>query len=561
MNLVDNIVLLPQVELNLNESKVKIYGNICNVDKKTISTLSAISFIRNFELYIKGDFIFLISEPDAVYLGASRSAVIALYFRIINEDIVVSNKIKTVIKSSSINQLSSEAAYQFLTYEYVTDPLTLVKDVYKVPSSKTIRINNDKLCELIDVDLRLSDVKESSHSIRDFKACVYDAHEKRLAKSKNSLLLSGGIDSCTSAVVLRDLIGKERLSCYTFSTKGAEQDEYSDAEKTANHLDLYIERVVVDPNKEVDLESLIEDTNFFYPGSIMLSEIAKISGDNTNFFACQDTRLHTPALNPLDKKIFFATNFSRQLISQAAHLTPRVFPENSIADKIISRCRMANNLPEYLEKLFYHKHELNLPGFTSDERFDTGLRAALERSFLSFDGNARKMYNKVVELAWDRQYSDDIQYLKSTMNMLDSDCQLPWYDRDLAYLSASIPMKEATKYVKGRAGHSQKVMKVNKYVLRQAFEEHLPEEILFRAKAVCVTNHLYLKGVYKPYIEKMKAGAYLFDTLAGKSMSLATLFGYHYQHYLKYGIADYTSVVEMQNLVALELYCKIYNLS
>jgi hypothetical protein len=373
--------------------------------------------------------------------------------------------------------------------------------------------------------------------------------------------LSGGVDSCISAIVLKDILGKNKVDCATFSTLNAEQDEFNEAKYTADHLGLEIERVVVDPNKQVDLEELILNSNFFYPGSIMISAIAKQLGTNHNFFACQDTRLHTPALNQLDKIVFKMSKTQRDLLSKLSGLAPKGILKDDFLGKVIKRSSIANDLPKYINELFFHKHNIKLGEYSPDSVFTTDINYCTEKEFGSGGGTSREIYNKIVTLAWHRQYSDDIQYLISTTNTFGSSCQLPWYDKELAVLSARLPMKEATKFVKGRAGHSQKVKKVNKYLLRNAFDGLLPDEILFRDKAVCVTNHLYLKGVYRPYIEGMRINSHLFNTESGRNLSIEKLFSHHYDKYLSYGVDDYNAVVEMQNIVALELYCKVFKLS
>ena len=97
----------------------------------------------------------------------------------------------------------------------------------------------------------------------------------------NTLLLSGGVDSCTSAIVLKDILDPNMLQCFNFSTKDAEQDEYPDAKHTADYLGLKLERVIVDPYKETDLKSLVHKSNFFYSGAIDIAAMAEQIGEPT----------------------------------------------------------------------------------------------------------------------------------------------------------------------------------------------------------------------------------------------------------------------------------------
>ncbi len=544
-------------EITTNEFELKIYGVLFS--QKTIESISA--FIASPESYIKGDYSFTLKTASSFYLGSSRSAVFPLYFRILDGSVIFSNFFNKVVESSTSNKLSSEAAFQFVRFEYITDPLTIVQDVYKVPSANIIKLSTDLSVELIECSPKLSAQKESTQSINDFKESVYDAHKNRISTaSMNTLLLSGGVDSCTSAIVLKDILDPNMLQCFNFSTKDAEQDEYPDAKHTADYLGLKLERVIVDPYKETDLKNLVHKSNFFYSGAIDIAAMAEQIGEPTNFFACQDTRLHTPALNALDKFIFSSKPFTRKIFSSSMKLLPSLGNSQSIVNKVIERGRLADDLASYTYKLFFHQHNIELGNYTADTIFNTELKQRLQDTLANSNASSREIYNRIVELAWHGQYSDDIQYLTSTTAIYDSPCQMPWYDADLAMLSAKLPMKEATKFVKGRAGHSSKPKRVNKYLLRHAFQGQLPNSILYRDKAVCVTNHLYLKGCYKPYIEEMNINSKLFNTQAGAELNLSRLFEQHYANYMGYEIKDYNLAVELQNLVALELYCQVYNL-
>lgn len=562
MNTLNLISEKPAFTLSSGDYELLVYGNIFNypLNEKILSNID--KFIASPESYIKGDFSFTLKSNNVMYFGSSRSGTHPIYFRKLSDKLIYSLKLKDVVEASKENSLSEEAAFQFLSYEYVADPLTLVKNVYKVPSANVLTITADLSFSLSEFTPQISSCDENDESMMVFKDSIYKAHENRVSESDtNALLLSGGVDSCISAIVLKDVVKNNSLNCFTFSTLNAEQDEFAEAKYTADYLGLNVERVIVDPNQSVDLETIIHESNFFYPGAIMISAIVRQAGEGVNFFACQDTRLHTPSLNPLDKLVFSATTFQRELFSKAMSIVPNVFSSNKTISKVINRGRFANDLPKYIRELFFHKHHISLGTYEPDKTFATSLDEKVSEVFSDFKGSSRQIYNEIVKLAWHRQYSDDIQYLLSTTAQYKSQCQMPWYDEELAFISAQLPMKQATKFVKGRAGHSSKSKKVNKYILRKAFDGLLPNEILFRDKAVCVTNHLFLKGVYRPYIEGMKVNSLLFNTKAGSSLLIKNLFEIHYNRYLDYQIDDYNAVVEMQNIVALELYCKVYNLS
>lgn len=79
---------------------------------------------------------------------------------------------------------------------------------------------------------------------------------------------------------------------------------------------------------------------------------------------------------------------------------------------------------------------------------------------------------------------------------------LPFYEQRFNQFASTIPWKLANKTMAGLDGFSNKPVRVNKYVLRKAFEKELPWNIMVRAKAVSLSSHLMMNGVLGIRVEQ-----------------------------------------------------------
>ena len=139
-------------------------------------------------------------------------------------------------------------------------------------------------------------------------------------------------------------------------------------------------------------------------------------------------------------------------------------------------------------------------------------------------------------------------------------CSLPFYDRELANYSASIPMGLALKTTVGRAGHSGAKKRVNKYVLREAYKKDLTQHMIFRDKAVCVTNHLFLNGCMGKYVTDLFNAPLLRDTEIGQQLNLDPMYQRGVAKNGKWIMQEYEQVVETQNLLFLEIIARKYGI-
>nr|WP_306671534.1 asparagine synthase-related protein [Endozoicomonas sp. ONNA2] len=141
------------------------------------------------------------------------------------------------------------------------------------------------------------------------------------------------------------------------------------------------------------------------------------------------------------------------------------------------------------------------------------------------------------------QNCSDGEYVSTCARVNGVYSQMPYCDWELLKFSASIPFSMRAKITSGRAGHSSKKKNVDKYLLRKAFEKYLPNELVYRDKAVCITNHDFLNGGMRPLISSAK--------IKGFESKLSEIITFAKANKDQFLISDYEDVVEIQNIIFL----------
>jgi hypothetical protein len=240
-----------------------------------------------------------------------------------------------------------------------------------------------------------------------------------------------------------------------------------------------------------------------YPGRWVFGNLGRTSLLQT-YFAGQDTRLHTPDLNPVDKLAFRMLPLWRRKPGRAAMRAVRrmltaVRPAGwSTSEKRyfrgLSRAVDTLDLEGYLVRYFFHCHPETIP---SEAHSPEHFRALVDFFRVDFGhvDNQRHLYNEIVRLKWQEQYTHDIRYLQDVARLTGTYMAMPFYDVKLAEFSSSIPFKQATRFVVGRDRYTQKRVLVNKYMLRMAFRGRLNDPVFYRQKAVSRSLYLLCNGV------------------------------------------------------------------
>ncbi len=465
----------------------------------------------DFERLFGGHFVALALNKHSGKLWIARDvsgAKSVYHARAPGGGVVVGTNMHEVAALVPSATLSRTAALHLMTVDYLFDGETLFNEVHEFPIGTLHACNPGAVPHLVQsYPLHLADRDNEGDvtaNIRGLREAILAAHERR-SGDDNVVLLSGGIDSSVMLCALREVAGRERVRAITFRVKNTPEDETIYAMSLARHLGVEIERIEVDPGAQdlaADFSRDIAQMNSPYFGRFIFGQF-KGTPDQV-FFAGQDTRLHTPDLNSLDKLAF-------QLLGPLQNPAVRVVARQvaSLARPLIAlgwstagqrwkrgvvRALLAANLDEYLPRFFF---KLNPESLRQDGYSDAMIREAQARLGVPWHiaSSQRQLYNQIVATKWGEQYTDDMRYLQDVARINHTHIALPFYDIQLARFSSSLPFSQASRFMEGQSQFdARQKSRVNKYLLREAFKEDMNPELYLRAKAVSRSQHLLFSG-------------------------------------------------------------------
>lgn len=504
------------------------------------------------------------SEPlGQLFLLKDFTGCEAGYYKITSSKIIVSDNVNSVLNATDDNQIDEMAAFNFIYFEMPWKPQSLFKDIYSALNDTVYCFDKQNNSFTLQDYFKVQSTKNcQTLTLRD---SITAAHEKRLS-TDNAIFLSGGIDSQVMAIALRKDLGTKNLSSYNFSIKGAKNSEHAEAKQTANRLGIDFEHVEVDPKKEIDFEKLFLEQNSPYVGSIPLSNIfSKVNNNrNVTFFGGQDTRLHTPSLTQLDLLYWQFNSIigsaSKPILNTAGKLgafTLMHARRKERTEKFDRLIRLVSNLSKPQNFLAYRHFHIHQFDFINEKLATHGalneLKAILSNQSFS---TPRDTYNKIVELNWRKQYMFDIEYMVGNCRGFGFDCVMPFYDKELAQFSANIDFDLATKITKGRAGHSNKQVRVNKFALREAYKGELDDSLIYRDKAVCPTTYMFFNGALKASLNDFIYNNPLVGTELGEAIYINELIALAKKKHQSWKPEDNAILVVIFNAIVISQYYK-----
>jgi asparagine synthase (glutamine-hydrolysing) len=469
---------------------------------------SGIDFLKS----LRGMFALALwdNNKKQLFLARDRLGKKPLCYARNSKYLIFASELKAILANPEIKkEIDSEALDYYLTYYYIPAPLTIFKQIRKLPPASYLacdvngNIRIEKYWELTYQEKQILTTKEYGTRVMDL---LEEATKIRMVSDVPlGALLSGGIDS--SAVV--GLMAKHSTKPVKTFSIGFSESDYSElkyAKLVANHFKTEHHEFIVTPKVIEILPKLVWHYSEPYADSSMLP----------SYYVANETRKHvTVALNGDGGDENFA-GYPRYL-----------------AQKLISQ-----PLVRGLSKLIHH---MILPSGSADPRkFFTRLKRFTKVAHLSpaqrylqwqlcFDaGNRQKLYqpwlrdemkqaagrttedyllNLYKEApAWtslDRMlYTDMMSYLPddllvkmdiaSMANSLES--RSPFLDHKLVRFTSQIPSDLKLK------GFTLK------YILRKALKGFVPDRILIRGKmGFGVPISRWFRNDLKGYIQKMLA--------------------------------------------------------
>ena len=500
-------------------------------------------------------FAFFSDSEQGLYLIKDFSGCEPGYYTIEDSSAIISSSAISVVKNQKCVKINESGAFSFIYFEMPWRPETLFTGVNSVLNGAIYEYCNEKSVFIIHDHFSLGDIHEATANTDSLRKKIAEAHEKRVGKN-NAIYLSGGLDSQVMSIALRKDIGVKDVHAYNFTVKGAANSEQEDAKQTADQLGIDFTPVEVDPNTLIDFDRSFLEMNSPYLGAVALNTLlSKVHADeDLTFFGGQDTRLHTPSLTKADILYWKLSKYLGHFgsVGNLASYTIRKVSNGNISDKAYRYCTLLESVGEqggFLINRHFHIHNYD---FVKDEVFNNNSFQELKQSLNEIDlARGRVAYNKIVEKNWRKQYLFDIEYMIETTRKGGFDCVMPFYDADLSKFSASLNFNDATRFTKGRDGHSKKTISVNKYLLRRAYDGDLDNSLIYRDKAVCPTSYMFFNGGLKHAVNEFIYDNPLLDTDLGSKLKINSLIRVAKQNHGRWKPEDNSILVSIFNAIVV----------
>jgi asparagine synthase (glutamine-hydrolysing) len=190
--------------------------------------------------HLNGMFAFAIwdTKKKKLFLARDRLGVKPLYYSILNDDLLFSSEIKSILQHDEVERtLNYSALSQFLTYAYTIDGQTLFKNIFELlPGQKLVYYFDEKKPHISNYwNLHLQKSFDSEDVIlKKLEKLLTKSIELRLeSDAPVGALLSGGLDSSIMVAILNNIT---ETPVKTFTTGfGHELDEYNEAKIVSEH--------------------------------------------------------------------------------------------------------------------------------------------------------------------------------------------------------------------------------------------------------------------------------------------------------------------------------------
>lgn len=189
-------------------------------------------------------FVIVDSLKKKVFLCRDRLGVKPLYYFKTENNLLFGSEIKSILSNVNFKKkISHEALSSFLEIGYVPEPISIFKDIYKVPAGNYISVNlNDfKIDQIQYWDLESifnrSKLKLSKDKlIKELEDIISSSCEYRMISDVPvGVFLSGGYDSTTVAAILQKN-NKKKIKTFTIGFENKNFDESRQAKEIAKFL-------------------------------------------------------------------------------------------------------------------------------------------------------------------------------------------------------------------------------------------------------------------------------------------------------------------------------------
>lgn len=462
----------------------------------------------------------------ALWDGRSRTLLAArdragekpLYYAQTPRGLVLASEIKALLTRPDVpRDLDPEALDQFLTYEYVISPRTILKGVHRLPAAHYLRYRDGDVSvhgywDAAAVPVRPWRDEEAVEALRDALARAVDS--QMMSDVPLGVFLSGGIDSTAVVAFMREAAARRGVTVNTFSM-GFDDGSYNElpyAREVATAFGTNHREGLVTPDVAglfdelvVHMDEPFGDVSMF--PTFMVSRLARehvtvaLAGDGGDELFGGYDAYEAQALAARLQRV--VPGGALRVLDALASLLPPAEQKKGAVNKVKRFAAGAARFPaaigQYRWMTFadaYEKGRLYSAAFREQLR-GSDVHRAVREVFAHADARApggdwlnRQLYADL------RIYlADDILVKVDRMSMATSlETRAPFLDVDVMELAFSLPGR-----FKIRDGE-------RKWVLKRALEGRVPPSILTRRKeGFSIPMKQWLRRELAPLVDRLLA--------------------------------------------------------
>ncbi len=236
--------------------------------------------------HLRGMFGFAIWDGRKQLLFGARDhfGIKPLYYTETQDAIAVASEIKSLLELPGLKREVNETAfYHYLTFQYVPDPQTMYKGIYRIPPAHSFVVKDDAitLTPYWEVVFNPDESKPFSYFVEGTRDILLESVDKhRMSDVPRGAFLSSGVDSSSIVGMLKTF---EPVKTFSVGSDIPGYSELEYARRTAQYLGTEHHEVIVTAERYMqELPRLVwhQDEPVADPSAILLYFVAELASQH-----------------------------------------------------------------------------------------------------------------------------------------------------------------------------------------------------------------------------------------------------------------------------------------
>ena len=422
---------------------------------------------------------------QSLFIARDRIGKKPLYYYPTGNDVVFASELKAMLTLEQIpRQIRLDAVYDFFAYQYIPDPKSIFENIFKLEPGHYLTIDKNGLQkhQYWDISFKQQNDPGEAQIKKELQKIIRECTVSRMISDVPlGAFLSGGVDSSGIVATMAKNSDKPVTTCSIgFDTKQFNETEF--ARLVAERYHTQHHELTVHQNVKDNLKTIVSffDEPFADPSLVptfFVSQLARkqvtvaVAGDGGDeVFAGYEKYSIDDVENKLRK--LFPQVVRKSIFPAISHLLAKF--NNKLCKKGSTLLRSLSLEPDmgfYLSNAQITDAEWeNITTDKTRKALGNYHPSAITTQFYQ-SSDAPDHLSKILYTDMKTYLPGDILVKVDRMSMANSlEVRAPILDYTLMEFAATIPAKY--KYKNGE----------KKYILKEAFKDDLPDEILYRKK-------------------------------------------------------------------------------